>query len=74
MELARPLYERAIDIAEKSTRPTARLIATILDNYGRLKIQTGDYDQAERILQRALSIREQAFGPNHLDVAESLFI
>jgi tetratricopeptide (TPR) repeat protein len=52
--------------AQKGDDPTA-LNAEVLRLY-----QAGKYAEATEIAQRLLAIREQALGPDHLDVSTSL--
>jgi len=47
-------------------------VATALNNLGTLRHQLRDLNDAERLLTRALSIREKKLGKNHPDVAETM--
>jgi tetratricopeptide (TPR) repeat protein len=44
-------------------------VATLLVNLGAIQQQQGNYSAAEPLFQRALSIRETSFGPDHTDLA-----
>lgn len=46
--------------------------ASLLNKLGTYLLQHGRYSDAEYLLQRGLKIREQIFGPQHLEVAHSL--
>ena len=46
--------------------------ATSLNNLAALYDRQGQYEQAESLYQRALTIREQQLGPLHPDTAQSL--
>jgi tetratricopeptide (TPR) repeat protein len=43
-----------------------------LNGLANLYVEQGKYAQAEPLYQRALHIREQSLGPEHLETAESL--
>ena len=58
---AQSLAQQALDIAERSSGPDSVVVAQRLDNLAfTMRIQHR-YDEAEPLLVRALSIREQAF-------------
>jgi serine/threonine-protein kinase len=46
--------------------------ATLMDTIGRIYNRLGDYGQAERLLRASLETRRETFGPEHLEVADSL--
>ena len=71
-EAARPLYERALSIWEKSLGADHPKVATALVNLARLYLKTGNYDDAEPLLARALAIQEKGLGPEHPDIAVTL--
>ena len=56
---------------EDVARPTKAAIH-LLNRAGESLTVRGQYEKAELLLQRALSIREQQLGPLHSDVADSL--
>jgi CHAT domain-containing protein len=66
---ARPLYERAIAIGEKTHDP---IVPHSLRHLGELLQYTGDYAGARPLYERALVIWEKAFGPDHPRAAEAL--
>ncbi|CAM9521442.1 unnamed protein product [Ectocarpus sp. 4 AP-2014] len=76
---AEPLYERAQEIWEKSLGRDHPNVATVLNS--RARHQTGSiislaatfqgkYEQAESLVIRSRAIHENAFGPDHPEVAE----
>jgi eukaryotic-like serine/threonine-protein kinase len=46
--------------------------AQMLDALGRVNEQLGRFDDAERLLRRALGLRRAQYGDNHIDVATTL--
>jgi serine/threonine-protein kinase len=61
--------------AERVTRDLARqpdVQAALMDAIGEVERGLGRYDRAEPLLARSLALRRAAFGPNSLEVAESL--
>ena len=46
--------------------------AAVMDAIGEVNLGLGRYDAAEPLLERALALRRQVFGPDSLEVAESL--
>ena len=69
---ARPYYERALAINEKSLGPDHPDTATSLNNLGGLLRAMGDLAAARPYYERALAIREKSLGPDHPDTATSL--
>ncbi|HET7079207.1 MAG TPA: tetratricopeptide repeat protein [Chloroflexia bacterium] len=69
---ARPLYERALVIAEQTLGPTHPDTAGSLTNLASLLQAQGDYAAARPLHERALAIAEQTLGPTHPDTATSL--
>jgi len=72
---SRRWYKRAIEVTRSSTATSTSLspqIATSANNQGVLQHDKGKMS-AEPTLRRALEVREKALGPNHPDVADSLF-
>ena len=47
-------------------------MGTIVNSFAGLYKDQAQYAKAERLLQRALAIREKALGPEHPDVVTSL--
>ncbi|MFQ5805045.1 MAG: tetratricopeptide repeat protein [Phycisphaerae bacterium] len=56
--------------AELKDRPAVQ--AAVMNTIGNVYANLDAYDEAERLLQRALEIRRQTFGDEHPDVAASL--
>jgi CHAT domain-containing protein len=71
-EAARPLYQRALGIWEKSLGADHPKVATALVNLARLYLKTGNYQDAGPLLARALAIQEKGLGSEHPDVAVTL--
>jgi tetratricopeptide (TPR) repeat protein len=66
---ALPLFERALDINEKTLGPEHPEVATSLHDLACLLNASYDHWGARRLLERALAIRENALGPHHTDTA-----
>ncbi len=69
---AEPLYQRSLEILEKTLGTEHRNVATGLNNLAILYYAQGRYVDAEPLFKRSLEIREKALGPEHPDVATSL--
>ncbi|MCP4360981.1 MAG: tetratricopeptide repeat protein [Chloroflexi bacterium] len=69
---ARPFYERALAIDEKTLGPDHPHTATSLNNLGLLLDSMGEYGEAWPFYERALTIREKQLGTDHPDTANSL--
>src|SRR5207253_484236 len=69
---ARPLFERALAIREKTLGPEHPDTATSLHNLALLLKGQGDLVGARALYDRALAIREKVLGPEHPDTAMSL--
>ncbi len=69
---ARPLYERALAIRERTLGPDHPDTAASLNNLAYLVQQQGDYAAARPLYERALAICERALGPDHPQTAASL--
>jgi len=59
-------------IREQALGPNHPNTATSLNNLALLYIDTGAFDQALPLFERALAIKERALGPDHPDTATSL--
>jgi tetratricopeptide (TPR) repeat protein len=68
---AESLFNRARSIAAKLA-PEGWLMAQILRDLGNLYTDQAKYDQAESIFKQSLTLREQIFGADHPEVAETL--
>eukprot|EP00164_Ancoracysta_twista_P003149 GFYU01004200.1.p1 GENE.GFYU01004200.1~~GFYU01004200.1.p1 ORF type:complete len:653 (+),score=233.34 GFYU01004200.1:98-1960(+) len=66
------LYERALDIAEKTLGHDHPQSATILNNLSLIYDHKQDKEAAKRYATRALSITKTALGDGHADVASML--
>ena len=67
------LVRHARAVLDVTSRDTNLLSAASLANRcSRYLWERGEYEKAEQFSRHALAIREQALGPNHLDVAMSL--
>jgi len=69
---ARTHYERALRIREAALGPEHRLVATTLDNLGRLAAERGELEVALARHGRAFAIWHAAHGPAHPRVATAL--
>jgi serine/threonine protein kinase len=70
-EEAAPLYKKALKNLEQHKGPSPEL-AKVLELLGRLETSRGEFLEAEKYLKRSLSIREDIFGPDHLETAASM--
>lgn len=71
---AQTLLEATLAIEEVARPKNDRSIAKILHNLGMLLKMKGELDLALNVLARALTLREQEFGPDHPEVATTLTI
>jgi tetratricopeptide (TPR) repeat protein len=71
-DLAEPLFQRALAMAEQQLGPEHDLVASSLNSLGNLYRAQGQYEQAEPLLQRALVIWERTVGPDHARLASPL--
>lgn len=62
-------YEQALAIWEKGG--SKQLTASILEKLGRLRMQMGTFDHAERDLRRALSFRQELHPEGHWQLAKA---
>jgi tetratricopeptide (TPR) repeat protein len=67
--VARPLFERALAISEKSYGPDHPEVAMGLNNLANLLRDTNRLSEAEPLYRRALAIDEKSYGANHPNVA-----
>jgi CHAT domain-containing protein/tetratricopeptide (TPR) repeat protein len=68
----RELAEQAIRAREARVGPSDVSLAPSLRNFGDVLVQTGDYQAARNVYERAHSIRKLTLGPDHPDVADDL--
>jgi serine/threonine-protein kinase len=64
---ARPLFERAIEAIRRSSGPTPDL-GIILSQYADLLSDQGELAEAETVVREAVSIEQNANGPDHPNV------
>ena len=69
---ARPLYERALSLKERTFGKDHPETALSLNDLALLLQDQGDLAGARQLHERALAIREKALGQDHPDTAESL--
>ncbi len=69
---ARPYFEQALAIQEKSLGAAHPDTISSLNNLGGLLKIMGDYKGARPYYERALAINKKALGPEHPDTAQSL--
>jgi tetratricopeptide (TPR) repeat protein len=69
---ARPLFERALAIYEKSHGSKHPQTAKILNNLASVLDEQGELAAARPLFERALAIREKELGPEHSHTAMSL--
>jgi len=73
-----PLCERYLSHAQTCVTHIAQWnvqsagAARLLDQLGMYLLQHGQYSESEDLLRRGLELREYLFGPQHLEVADSL--
>lgn len=67
--IAEPLLLQALSLRESIFPADAPEIAESLNHLGWLRTQQGDYDEAEAMLARALSIWTNKYGPEHASTA-----
>jgi pentatricopeptide repeat protein len=68
---AEPLYQRAIEVLEKSLGPDHPDLAHSYNTLANLYQKLGNFDEAKSLYEKALEIRERVLGPDHNDVATS---
>ncbi|MEE8500961.1 MAG: tetratricopeptide repeat protein, partial [Kiloniellales bacterium] len=72
LDLAEPLYRRALAITRKTLGAEHPDVATSLDHLGMLYTAQGKYDLAESHHRQAIEIRRVKLGTVHALVAQSL--
>jgi tetratricopeptide (TPR) repeat protein len=71
-EIAGPMLKRALSTLEKFKGKDDPAVASVLHDLYAWHMGRKDYDEAEKALTRAVSIREKELGPESLKVAELL--
>lgn len=66
---AKPLFLRALSLAEQRFGPDDLELSSILNNLAVLYKYQGNFDEAEQLYRRALAIVEKELGCDHPDVA-----
>ena len=69
---ARELLDRGADRLETELEDRPEVRAQLLDTIGVVYQSLALYDDSERLLDRALALRREVFGEDHLEVAETL--
>jgi tetratricopeptide (TPR) repeat protein len=69
---AEPLYQRSLEIKEKSLGAEHPSVAVTLNNLAELYRSQGLYEKAEPMYQRSLEIKEKSLGAEHPSVAVTL--
>ena len=70
--LAKPFYERALELREKLYGPDHLLVALSLNNLAGVPYTLGKLQEARQLHERARAIRERALGPVSSDLAVSI--
>lgn len=65
------LLDAAVVEADRGLHAQRDVEAAVRHTIGNTYVALGLYDEGERELRRALTLREQLYGPRHLDVAET---
>jgi tetratricopeptide (TPR) repeat protein len=68
----REVLTRAVKTLEVQAKDQPEVYAMLLDALGNAHRSLGMYDEAERLLTRALELRRRLYGDDHLDTAASL--
>ncbi len=71
-ERANAHYNEALRLLEALPIATNIETAQILDEWGHTMSQAGRFDEAEKLLRRALGLKERGLGPNAVGVARTL--
>jgi tetratricopeptide (TPR) repeat protein len=72
-DVARPLFERALAIRERSFGSNHPLTAESLNNLAALLHSQGDFHAGRLVAERGLAVTEAALGSSHPSVATSLY-
>ena len=68
-ELARPLYQQALQQRVRLFSKHHPAVAQSMNNLAQLQVSTGDFQQAERWFRRTLRVLQACYGPDHPEVA-----
>ena len=66
------VLDQAVQRLDSRANQSPDVQAQIYDRVGRVYQNYAQFDEAERLIRRALDLRTQLYGPVHLDVAASL--
>ena len=67
-----PKAREAVALRERVLGPGHLEVAEALDLLGRLLERSGDYPEGQKVLERALGIKEAALGARSADVADTI--
>lgn len=67
---AEPVYKRALAIIEQHGEGSSELVDT-LDRLGWVSLKQGKFEQADSLYRKALQVRTELLGPEHIDLASS---
>jgi eukaryotic-like serine/threonine-protein kinase len=69
---AQEILDKGADRVSQELNGQPDVQAALMDSIGEVALGLGRYDQAEPLLEKALALRRKTFGPQSLEVAESL--
>ncbi len=69
---AQPLYNRSLEIREKSLGKYHPEVAATMDNLAQLYMKQNQYEKSNTLFTQVLEIREKSLGKEHPDVATTL--
>ena len=69
---AREILDQGADRVSRELSGQPDVQAELMDSIGEVALGLGRYDQAQPLLERALALRRKTFGPQSLQVAQSL--
>lgn len=69
---AREILDRGANRVSRDFQSQPEVQAAVMDAIGEVDLGLGRYDEAEPLLERALALRRQIYGPESLEVARSL--
>lgn len=72
LHAARGLAESLLARAESEPTPDSLRIASVLESLTRVRLFQKAFPEARLLIERCISIRENALGPDHPDVARSM--
>ncbi len=69
LHVSRECWEHALPIFQKAYGRKHPLVATVLSNLGKIWLDLGDSTQSKGLLEEALAIQEEIYGPDHCEVS-----